>query len=349
MKRKAGPVLCVLRAVMLLFAVICVVMLPPWAGIRAWVMPLPSSVQHQIDDAAAYGLDGLIVYVDQGGQPSRTYVASNQNTDPRTLFKIASISKLYIAAATVKLVDRHLLSLDDTLAERLPGLANRIVNSDTITLRMLLQHRSGIPNFVDAPGFEWGLGESTNLALVLDQPADFAPDAKQSYSNTNYLLIGRILDKTLGYDHQRYITTQLLVPLGLTHTFGQMSDVDPAKLASGHDRGDPDDLKPLQIATPGGSMIATAQDVGTFVRALNDGSLLSPRQQAIYDSVYDREHTGWVPGYQSIARYEQELDTVVVQFTGITGGMGESELLARVNYSRVLRILHKQAKARGQE
>jgi len=343
MKRKAGPVVRVLRVVMPLIALGCAVVLPPWAGIRAWMAPLPDAVQAQIDHAAALGLAGLIVYIDQTGQRPHTYVASGQTTDPHALFKIASISKLYIAAATVKLVDQHLLSLDDTVARRLPALADNIANADRITLRMLLQHRSGIPDFVDAAGFEWGQNASANLALVLDRPADFAPDAKRRYANTNYLLIARILDKVLGYSHQRYIQTQLLAPLGLTHTYAQMADVDPAALASGYDRGVPGDLKTLDFTTPGGAMVATAQDVGRFVRALNDGSLFTPPQQAIYDSVYDRGHAGWLPGYQSIARHDAGLDAVVVQFAGITGGRGESELLARVNYDRVLRILRQQS------
>ena len=70
--------------------------------------------------------------------------------DPHSLFKIASISKLYIAAAAAKLVDRKKLSLDKTLADYLPELIGRVENADKITLRMMLQHRSGIPNFIDS-------------------------------------------------------------------------------------------------------------------------------------------------------------------------------------------------------
>ena len=71
-------------------------------------------------------------------------------------------------------------------------------------------------------------------------------------------------------------------------------------------------------------MVATAQDVGIFLRALNDGSLLNDDEQAIYSSIYEYEHTGWVPGYQSIARYYPDTDTVVVQFVNSTGGDTEA-------------------------
>ena len=67
-------------------------------------------------------------------------------------------------------------------------------------------------------------------------------------------------------------------------------------------------------------MIATAEDVGVFVRALNDGSLLDENEQAIYSSVYEYGHSGSLPGYLSIAFYHNDIDTVVVQFVNTAGG-----------------------------
>ncbi len=143
--------------------------------------------------------DGIIVYADKKGREPEFYSAGWKNrenkvpADPHALFKIASISKLYIAVATAKLVNNKSLSLDKTLADYLPELAGRIENADRITLRMLLQHRSGIPNFTDDPRFPWFkpfTNTNETLNLVLDKPADFKPDSRYSYSNTNYLLIG---------------------------------------------------------------------------------------------------------------------------------------------------------------
>lgn len=346
----------ILRIVMPIVAIVCAVTLPPWAGIRAWLAPLPDSVQQQVDDAAHDGLDGIVVYVDQAGRPPRLYAAGWKDAahrlpaDPHALFKIASISKLYIAAATVKLVHRHVLSLDDTVAARLPELAGRIANADRITLRMLLQHRSGIPNFTDADGFDWIRQHSDpddNLKLVLDKPADFAPDARRSYSNTNYLLIGAILDRALGYSHRRYIRQAILEPLGLTHTYGSLREANLAEVASGHHRGIDADMKTLDFETPGGSMVATASDVGAFVRALNDGTLLDRDEQALYASVYEYGHDGWLPGYHSIARYHRDIDAVVVEFASTTGD--DMELLANVVYTRIVRILRRQSHDQGPE
>jgi CubicO group peptidase (beta-lactamase class C family) len=323
----------------------------PWVIVRAWLAPLPDTVQEQVDNALNYNLDGIIVYVDQKGKPPTLYSAGWKDKEnkipanPQELFKIASISKLYIATATVKLIYSKRLSLNDTLAKLLPELADSIENSDHITLRMLLQHRSGIPDWIKSPKFPWNnppTDVNKVLALVLNKPADFKPGSRYEYSNTNYLLIGKILDKTLGYSYQKYIKNKILVPLKLTHTFGSLNDVDPRDVASGYDSHYDHynkDVKMLDFVAPGGSMIATAQDVGIFVRALNDGSLLNKQEQAIYSSVYKYGHTGLLPGYSSIARYHKDIDAVVVQFVNTSGGYSWN--LSEIIYNRIVKILRR--------
>jgi hypothetical protein len=74
------------------------------------------------------------------------------------------------------------------------------------------------------------------------------------------------------------------------------------------------DVKKLDYIIPGASVVATAQDGGIFLRALSDASLLNGAEQAIYSSIYVHGYTGLLPGYQSIARYHKDIDTVVVQF-----------------------------------
>ena len=337
-----------LRIIMPVVAVVCAVVFVPWVGLWAWGAPLPDTVQEQVDDAIDHGLDGIIVYTGRSGKAPTLYAAGWKDSakrvpaDPQALFKIASISKLYIAVAAAKLVHSQRLSLDDTLADHLPALAGRIENADRITLRMLLQHRSGIPNFIDQDAFDWSERQEDpdeNLKLVLDEPADFSPDTRYRYSNTNYLLIGKILDNILGYSHQQYIDREILASLELTHTYGLLRQVDVEEVVSGYHYQIDTDLKGLDYTTPGGSMVATAQDVGLFLSALNDGSLLSADEQAIYSSIYPYGHTGWVPGYQSIARYHKDMNTVVIQFVNTTGG--NSEMISNIVYNRIVRILRR--------
>lgn len=318
----------------------------PWLIVKALLTPLADTIQEQVDQALNYKLDGIIVYVDQKGEPPAFYAAGWKNrenkvpADPHALFKIASISKLYISVAVAKLVSRHTLSLDKTLADYLPDFAGRIENADKITLRMLVQHRSGIPNYSDHPDYPWDnpyKKNSDTYELVLDMPADFEPDKKYSYSNTNYLLIGDILDKTLGYSHHDYIKNEILMPLGLNHTYSLLSEVDLEDVVSGYFVGYEPDIKQNDFIQPGGSMVATAEDVGKFLRALNDGSLLNNDEQAIYSSIYEYEHTGLLPGYSSIARYHKDIDAVVVQFVNTSGG--KTWNLTEIEYRRIIKIL----------
>ena len=320
-------------------------MLIPWSLVKAWILPLPDTVQEQVNEAIGHGFDGMIVYVDQAGSPPELYAAGWHDrktqipADPQALFKIASISKLYLAVATAKLVHDKSLSLDKTLADYFPDLEGRIENADKITLRMMVQHRSGIPNFTDAPGY-WEdppRDNRENLDLVLDKPSDFEPDEKYSYSNTNYLLIGDILDKVLGYSHHQYIKKEILMPLELNNTYSLLSEVDLDDVMSGYYIGYDGDLKANNFTSPAGSMVATAKDVGIFLKALNDGSLFKEGEQAIYSSIYEYEHTGLLPGYSSIARYHKDIDAVVVQFVNTNGGYTWN--LTEIVYNRIIKIV----------
>lgn len=339
-----------LRIVIAIIAINCAIIFIPWVIIRAWLAPLPDTIQEQVNNALDYKLDGIIVYVDQSGSPS-FYSAGWKDKenkvlmDPKALFKIASISKLYIAAASVKIINSQKLSLSDTLAKLLPELAGKIENANRITLRMLLQHRSGIPDWINDTEFSWD-SPSTDvtkiLELILNDPAEFKPDSRYKYSNTNYLLIGKILDKALGYSHQQYIKKEMLEHLALTHTFGRMSEVDTAEIVSGYDSHYEKDVKRLDFVSPGSSMVSTAQEVGIFLRALNDGSLLNKEEQALFSSVYTYEHTGLLPGYQSIARYYKDIDAVVIQFVNTSGG--NTWTTSEIVYKKIVKILRNKAK-----
>jgi len=338
--------------IMLLAGTITSLFFVPWILLRAMLAPLPDTVQEQLDKSIKFGFDGIVVYVDQAGKEPAFYTAGWKNredkipADPHALFKIASISKLYVAASVAKLANDNRLSLDKTLADYLPELAGRIENADEITLRMMVQHRSGIPNFTDTPGYWLAPPQSNkeNLELVLDKPADFEPDNKYRYSNTNYLLIGEILDKTLGYSHHEYIKREILEPLELNNTYSLLSEVNLDDVMSGYYVGYDADLKNNDFKNPAGSMVATADDVGIFLRALNDGSLFEEGEQEIYSSIYVYNHTGLIPGYQSIAKYHKDIDAVVVQFNNTTDFEGHEWSIAEINYNRVVKILRKQKK-----
>lgn len=317
----------------------------PWLLVKAWILPLPDTVQEQLDEAIGYGFSGVIVYIDEAGKPPAFFGAGWHNREkeipanPHALFKIASISKLYDAVAVTKMVAEGRLSLDKTLADYLPELSGRIENAGKITLRMMVQHRSGIPNFTDAPDFWAAPTESyeESLALILDKPANFEPGEDYEYCNTNYLLINKIMDDALGYPNFQFIQEKILKPLNLHNTFASLSDVNIDDVMSGYHVGYPLDLK-----TDDRGMLATPEDVGIFIRALNDGSLFGAGEQEIYASIYKYEHAGWVPGYQSFAKYHKSIDAVTVEFYSTTDPKLYMWNLSEIINNRIFKILKRE-------
>lgn len=317
----------------------------PWILVKAWIVPLPDTVQEQVEQSLSYGFDGVIVYVDEAGKPPAFYTAGYHNRElkipanPNALFKIASISKLYVAVAITKLANDNRLSLDKTLADYFPELVGRIENADKITLRMMVQHRTGIPNFTDNPDF-WKNQPNTNIDVLqyaLDLPADFEPNKDYGYSNTNYLLLSRIIEKVTGDSRQQYFKEEILIPLGLKNTFGSLSEVNLDDVMSGYYVGTEKDFKNEN----NGMMIATAEDVGIFLRALNDGSLLNKDEMEIYAFIYEFNHGGLAPGYQCMAEYHKDIDAVVIQFMNTTDFEGYQWNLLEITHSRVIKILRK--------
>lgn len=111
------------------------------------------------------------------------------------------------------------------------------------------------------------------------------------------------------------------------------------RLMSGYYVGVEEDIK----TTDYGSMLATAEDVGKFLRALNDGSIFKDdKEQKIYSSIYRFEHTGLIPGYQSIAKYHKDIDAVVIQFNNTTNFDGYDWNLAEIVYNHIVKILRRQ-------
>jgi D-alanyl-D-alanine carboxypeptidase len=316
----------------------------PWPIVKAWVMPLPNTIQEQVDKAADYGFDGIIVCINKKGNQSKFYTSGYKNrenkipADPNALFKIASVGKLYNAVAIVKLVSDGKLSLAKTLADYLPELKSRIEYADKITLSMLVKHRSGIPNYTDTYMY-WAAPKETadeNLALVLDLPANFKPDEDYEYSNTNYLLLDKIMNRVLGFGTFQYIQEEILNPLNLKHTFGSIQDVNIDDVMSGYYVGYDKDLKTDNI----GSILATADDLSKFIRALNDGSVFrDEKEQEIYSSIYKYEHTGLIPGYQTIAKYHKDIDAAVIQFTNTVNFDGYNWNMSEIMYNRIIKIL----------
>lgn len=141
--------------------------------------------------------------------------------DAATIFRVGSVTKQFTAAAIMKLAEQGKLRLDDPLAKYVPDFDT---GGRTVTIRQLLNHASGIPNYTAQRAFGGDFATRTDLRridilnLVRGVPFDFEPGAGWRYSNTGYYLLGLVTEKASGRSYPEFLRNELLRPLGLAHT-----------------------------------------------------------------------------------------------------------------------------------
>ncbi len=176
-----------------------------------------------------FNLEGLAaaVYVSEqcqwAGAAGSAARESDPDLDPAMTFGFASISKILIVALVLQLAETNLLSLDDPLHKWLPNYRN--INSQ-ITIRQLLGHTSGIYNYLDHPADPFISNSDPNriwqpeeiLGSYVLAPR-FPPGTNYGYSNTNYLLLGMIMEAVTGTAVETELANRIFVPLNLQHTF----------------------------------------------------------------------------------------------------------------------------------
>ena len=241
-------------------------------------------------------------------------VATRQKVTPRSLFRIASISKPITAVAVLQLVQRNRLCVDGKVFEILEHkpLPNREAKADerlnSITVRHLLQHRGGWDRdksfdamfrsvqFADALGTAPPAGPDDVIRCMLSEPLDFDPGQRYAYSNYGYCLLGRVIEAVTGQTYEDYVTRHVLAPLGIhsmrigkTRLEGkaqrEVRYYDPAKGPSvfAEDLNQqvprPYGAWHLEAMDAHGGWIASAVDLARFASAFDDPSnckLLDP-------------------------------------------------------------------------
>lgn len=204
--------------------------------------------------------------------------------DANTEMRIGSITKQFTAAAIMKLHEQGKIGFDDPISKYLPDFDTQ---GHTVTIRQLLTHTSGIPNYTAQKGFpELSLrpfpSEQDVPKLVAGVPFDFDPGTKWEYSNTNFFLLGMIVEKLSGKSYADYMADTFFKPLGLAHTRYDDSRAIIPERASGYDF-DPGTLAPLNSSPinmiwPGGAggLMSTAGDLVRWDIALTGGRAIAP-------------------------------------------------------------------------
>lgn len=215
-------------------------------------------------------LDGKLVHVRPLGLAD---VARKTSTTSSTEFRIASMSKSFVAMAALKLRDAGKLRLDDPVADYLPEVRRvQLPTSDSpaLTVRQLMTMTTGLPE--DNP---WGDRQMTlsnaGIEQLLGTGLSFsnAPGQTFEYSNLGYILLGKVVSKVSGMRFQDYVTREILQPLGMHNTRWEYTQAAPGKLALGY-RWDRDhwELEPILHDGDGaamGGLITTAADFARYV------------------------------------------------------------------------------------
>jgi D-alanyl-D-alanine carboxypeptidase len=245
-------------------------------------------LQRRLDAVVAAGAPGAMLLVRDGDRTIRL-TSGNGNLRPKTpmragdRFRVGSITKTFVATVVLQLVAERKLGLEDTVARWLPGV---VPDGERITVRQLLNHTSGLFAFGGDRDFVtqasrhplrvWTPREI--VAIATGHPPTFAPGAGWSYSDTNYYVLGLIVETATGRSLAGELRRRILAPLRLRATSLPTQPGIAERHAHGYF------LRPLQDVTVGspsvqwaaGALVSTAGDLARFFRALLGGRLVRP-------------------------------------------------------------------------
>ena len=292
-----------------------------------WAAPVPGGAVGLVRFA-----DGVTHLVDAGEDADTGEPLSA--SDDRV--RVGSISKTFTAVLVLQMVEAGDVALDEPVATYIDG----VPFDPTITVADLLGHRSGIPNYTESAGFLTRIIESPEVVAepedifsFVDGEQDFAPGAQFSYSNTNFIVAGELIEAVTGQPLDDVLQERIAEPLGLTQTGfddGTFDDV-----ASGYSAITPEGSSGARdytsIATgawAAGSLVTTVSELATFIDAVFVGDFLEPDSVAQMIAGLDAGaeyglgahpgpdfgvgHGGAIIGFNSVAQIDLETGAIVI-------------------------------------
>lgn len=275
----------------------------------------------------------------------------NIPNSPSTKFRLGSITKQFTAASILLLEERGKLKVDDPVKKYMPDAP---AAWDKITIYHVLTHTSGIPSFTDFPDYRQTEAVPTTpdklVARFRDQPLEFAPGEKWSYSNSGYVLLGYLIEKLSGETYETFVKENLFTPLKMMDSgYDSNSDIIPHR-AAGYEPGAKGPVNAgfihMSIPFSAGALYSTTEDLWRWEQGLFGGKLLSPAslQKMITSfksdyafglSVHTVEghkvidHGGGIEGFNThLAYYPEDRLTVVV--LGNLNGMAPSDIAGKL-------------------
>jgi D-alanyl-D-alanine carboxypeptidase len=247
------------------------------------------------------GINGRIVFEKSYGMGDEEWGTPNTLN---TKFRIASLSKQFTGACILLLQERGRLNVHDPISRYLSSLPPAW---QAITIHQLLTHTSGIPNYTSSPQIaklnRTGATPEEMIALVHDKPLDFKPGTKWSYTNTGYILLGMIIEKTSSQSFAGFLKSNIFDPLGMTNSgYDRATDILKER-ASGYQIKDGRlanaDFIDMSIPYAAGGIYSTVEDMYRWNEALTEeGKLLSAESlKQMFTEYPEATHEGQHYGY----------------------------------------------------
>jgi D-alanyl-D-alanine carboxypeptidase len=309
--------------------------------------PPAADIQRAADRLVARSLvPAVLTLVEVDGR--RTVVAAGhaeaggRQARPGDRFWVGSVTKSFVATIVMQLVSEGRLDLDDRVSSLLPG---RVRQGRRIRLRNLLDHTSGIPDYMQFDPWASAVAQDPRAVIpsrdlvtsAVRRPLDFRPGSQAGYSNTNYLLLGEILEKVTGRPLSRLLRERIFGPLDLRATTYEGGG---RTLREGQLHGyDISGTKPRDVSLDGlggpwadGAIVSSMADLAVFFRALLQGELVPPALVAKMTTIVPGSHgnglgifrlgspcgrwfygnTGGTPGYLTFAAGSRDGRRLVV-------------------------------------
>jgi len=266
--------------------------------------------------------NGKIIYKNQIGYSD---IERQKKQNENTKYRIGSISKTFTSVLVFKAIEEGKLDLNKTINNYFPD----IKNSNSITIRNLLNHRSGIHNFTDDKEYlEYNTkpkDEIEMLSIIAKFDSDFEPNSKSEYSNSNYVLLSYILEKTYNKTFSEILTDEIVNPIKLNNTiFGGKINLENNESHSYSYNGKWEKQTETDMSIPlgAGGIISTPSDLLKFAEALFNYRIISKNslsqmeklkdnygmglfKMPFYDK-YSFGHTGGIDGFSSVFGYFPE-------------------------------------------
>lgn len=288
--------------------------------------------------SALVAKNGTVLFAESAGWANLEWKIAHT---PETKFRIGSVTKQFTAACVLLLAERGKLAIDDPLGKFIPSAPEAW---KPVTLRQLLSHTGGIPNFTEDPGYEMNrLRPETpaqTMAHLAARPLDFPPGEKYKYSNTGYVLLGWVIEIASGQSYETFLRENIFQPLGMNDSGYDSSTAVIPQRAAGYVPGPkgPANAPYIDMHVPyaAGAIYSTPADLLRWTEALFGGKVLSAASleqmttPVMHHYAFGLEvmtdkgrkvisHNGGIEGFNAQLNYYPESKVTVIVLANING------------------------------